>query len=163
MTAPHPTAPAGPGTAAPVEPGAAPAVARAGSPHAAVLLSSQLVFNLGFYAVVPFLAVVMRDDHRVPGRRRDAGVEAEPGQFVGEQRGCLQAFGRISRIGRDRLHAHQREEAVERVVEMALDISERSGGVGHEAEVRLARGRFNPALSPSSRRKPGPSATGGTL
>ena len=59
MTAPHRTAPAGPGTAAPV---AAPAVARAGSPHAAVLLSSQLVFNLGFYAVVPFLAVVMRDD-----------------------------------------------------------------------------------------------------
>jgi len=35
---------------------------RAGAPHAAVLLSSQLVFNLGFYAVVPFLAVVMRDD-----------------------------------------------------------------------------------------------------
>ena len=62
MTAPHPAASAGPGTAAPVEPGAAPAVARAGSPHAAVLLSSQLVFNLGFYAVVPFLAVVMRDD-----------------------------------------------------------------------------------------------------
>ncbi|MCJ1710399.1 MFS transporter [Clavibacter michiganensis subsp. phaseoli] len=59
MTAPHPAASAGPGTAAPV---AAPAVARAGSPHAAVLLSSQLVFNLGFYAVVPFLAVVMRDD-----------------------------------------------------------------------------------------------------
>ncbi|MBF4630382.1 MFS transporter [Clavibacter michiganensis subsp. phaseoli] len=62
MTAPHPAASAGPGTAAPVEPGAAPAVARAGSPHAAVLLSSQLVFNIGFYAVVPFLAVVMRDD-----------------------------------------------------------------------------------------------------
>ncbi|KDP91604.1 MULTISPECIES: MFS transporter [Clavibacter] len=35
---------------------------RAAPPHAAVLLSSQLVFNLGFYAVVPFLAVVMRDD-----------------------------------------------------------------------------------------------------
>ncbi|WP_435081204.1 MFS transporter [Clavibacter michiganensis] len=47
MTASHPSGPAGPGTAA---------------PHAAVLLSSQLVFNLGFYAVVPFLAVVMRDD-----------------------------------------------------------------------------------------------------
>lgn len=36
--------------------------ARTGTPPAAVLLSSQLVFNLGFYAVVPFLAVVMRDD-----------------------------------------------------------------------------------------------------
>ncbi|PPF57108.1 MFS transporter, partial [Clavibacter michiganensis] len=47
MTASHPPGPAGPGTTA---------------PHAAVLLSSQLVFNLGFYAVVPFLAVVMRDD-----------------------------------------------------------------------------------------------------
>ncbi|WP_316302013.1 MFS transporter [Clavibacter michiganensis] len=47
MTASHPSGPAGPGTTA---------------PPAAVLLSSQLVFNLGFYAVVPFLAVVMRDD-----------------------------------------------------------------------------------------------------
>ncbi|UKF31207.1 MFS transporter [Clavibacter phaseoli] len=62
MTAPHPAGPAGPGTAAPDAAVAAPGVARAGSPHAAVLLSSQLVFNLGFYAVVPFLAVVMRDD-----------------------------------------------------------------------------------------------------
>ncbi|MBP2457640.1 MFS family permease [Clavibacter michiganensis] len=48
MTAPRRTGPAGPASAAP--------------PPAAVLLSSQLVFNLGFYAVVPFLAVVMRDD-----------------------------------------------------------------------------------------------------
>ncbi|RIJ55762.1 MFS transporter, partial [Clavibacter lycopersici] len=59
MTARHPTGPAGPATALP-EP--ASRADRAGSPPAAVLLSSQLVFNLGFYAVVPFLAVVMRDD-----------------------------------------------------------------------------------------------------
>ncbi|MBM7025457.1 MFS transporter, partial [Clavibacter zhangzhiyongii] len=31
-------------------------------PRPAVLLGSQLVFNVGFYAVVPFLATVMRDD-----------------------------------------------------------------------------------------------------
>ncbi|MEV7605802.1 MFS transporter [Paenarthrobacter sp. NPDC089322] len=31
-------------------------------PAAQLLLSSQLIFNIGFYAVVPFLAVAMRDD-----------------------------------------------------------------------------------------------------
>ncbi|MBF4623542.1 MFS transporter [Clavibacter sp. VKM Ac-2872] len=62
MTAPHPRGPAGPPSAAPdaVPPATRPA--RGGTPPAAVLLTSQLVFNLGFYAVVPFLAVVMRDD-----------------------------------------------------------------------------------------------------
>ncbi|CAQ02953.1 putative integral membrane transport protein [Clavibacter sepedonicus] len=51
-----------PGRPGPARPGTAPRAARTGSPPAAVLLASQLVFNLGFYAVVPFLAVVMRDD-----------------------------------------------------------------------------------------------------
>lgn len=32
-----------------------------------MLLGSQLVFNLGFYAVVPFLAVVQREDHLLGG------------------------------------------------------------------------------------------------
>ncbi|MFS4507111.1 MFS transporter [Clavibacter sp. Sh2141] len=36
--------------------------AAAARPRPAVLLGSQLVFNVGFYAVVPFLATVMRDD-----------------------------------------------------------------------------------------------------
>ena len=66
MTASDPARRAGP-AAAPPDRGPQPtalqsAVPQSAVPHAGVLLSSQLVFNLGFYAVVPFLAVVMRDD-----------------------------------------------------------------------------------------------------
>ncbi|PPF67077.1 MFS transporter, partial [Clavibacter michiganensis] len=60
MTAPDAARIAGPAT---VPPGRLPR--SAGPPStvpAGLLLSSQLAFNLGFYAVVPFLAVVMRDD-----------------------------------------------------------------------------------------------------
>ncbi|PTA73963.1 MFS transporter, partial [Serratia sp. Nf2] len=32
-----------------------------------VLLGSQFVFNIGFYAVVPFLAIFLRDDMRLSG------------------------------------------------------------------------------------------------
>ncbi|MDV8149760.1 MFS transporter [Arthrobacter sp. B10-11] len=38
----------------------APAAARTVSPR--LLLSSQLIFNIGFYSVIPFLAVAMRED-----------------------------------------------------------------------------------------------------
>ncbi|WP_028473275.1 MFS transporter [Nocardioides alkalitolerans] len=37
------------------------------APRPAVLLGTQLVFNVGFYAVVPFLAVVLRDDYLLGG------------------------------------------------------------------------------------------------
>ena len=32
-----------------------------------VLLGSQFVFNIGFYAVVPFLAIFLRDDMLLSG------------------------------------------------------------------------------------------------
>lgn len=38
-----------------------------GAPHASTLLVSQLIFNLGFYAVVPFLASTMRTDFLLSG------------------------------------------------------------------------------------------------
>lgn len=41
--------------------------ARPAAPRPAVLLGTQLVFNVGFYAVVPFLAVVLRDDYLLGG------------------------------------------------------------------------------------------------
>ena len=37
-----------------------PAAVRTASPR--LLLSSQLIFNIGFYAVIPFLAVSLRED-----------------------------------------------------------------------------------------------------
>jgi MFS family permease len=38
-----------------------------GRAAAAPLLGAQLVFNVGFYAVVPFLAIVLRDDYLLSG------------------------------------------------------------------------------------------------
>ncbi|QYF73632.1 MFS transporter [Cryobacterium sp. PAMC25264] len=38
-----------------------------GAPHASTLLVSQLIFNLGFYAVIPFLASTMRTDFLLSG------------------------------------------------------------------------------------------------
>jgi MFS family permease len=37
------------------------------APHASTLLVSQLIFNLGFYAVIPFLASTMRTDFLLSG------------------------------------------------------------------------------------------------
>ncbi|EPN5657388.1 MFS transporter, partial [Cronobacter turicensis] len=43
----------------------APSAARHTSPY--LLSASQLVFNIGFYAVVPFLAIYLRDDMLLSG------------------------------------------------------------------------------------------------
>ncbi|MCG8709157.1 MFS transporter [Brenneria sp. 4F2] len=40
---------------------------RAVQPYPPLLLGSQLVFNIGFYAVVPFLAIFLRDDMLLSG------------------------------------------------------------------------------------------------
>ncbi|MEC5344569.1 MFS transporter [Brenneria populi] len=40
---------------------------RAAQPYPPLLLGSQLVFNIGFYAVVPFLAIFLRDDMLLSG------------------------------------------------------------------------------------------------
>ncbi|MCL2897309.1 MDR family MFS transporter [Brenneria tiliae] len=40
---------------------------RAPRPYPPLLLGSQLVFNIGFYAVVPFLAIFLRDDMLLSG------------------------------------------------------------------------------------------------
>lgn len=37
------------------------------APRTSVLLASQAIFNIGFYAVVPFLAITMRDDFALAG------------------------------------------------------------------------------------------------
>ena len=42
-------------------------IARASAPKPPLLLASNLVFNIGFYAVVPFLAIFLRDDLLLSG------------------------------------------------------------------------------------------------
>lgn len=42
-------------------------IARASAPKPPLLLASSLVFNIGFYAVVPFLAIFLRDDLLLSG------------------------------------------------------------------------------------------------
>ena len=42
-------------------------LSRTGAPWPPLLLGSNLVFNIGFYAVVPFLAIFLRDDMLLSG------------------------------------------------------------------------------------------------
>ena len=47
--------------------GEAPSVERSAPPRTGVLLGAQLLFNVGFFAVVPFLAGVLREDFALAG------------------------------------------------------------------------------------------------
>lgn len=59
-----------------------------------VLLGSQFVFNIGFYAVVPFLAIFLRDDMLLSGGL----IGLILGLRTFSQRGCLSSAAR-SRTG----------------------------------------------------------------
>lgn len=56
------TSPAQPSTGKPAPAGSAAKEPAAKEPAPQLLLATQLIFNLGFYSVVPFLAVSMRED-----------------------------------------------------------------------------------------------------
>src|SRR5690625_6957619 len=75
-------------------------------------------------------AFVMCDHDRVPRRLRNPCLEADPRQISRKPFGCPPAFRGIGRIGRDRLIAHQMKEALERILEIIVQMRENSVKLG---------------------------------
>src|SRR5437016_5684448 len=66
----------------------------------------------------------LADHHRVARGRPDIGVEAETAEIAGDVFGRGAALLLVGRIGRDRLNAHELEQAIEAMVEIGVDPGE---------------------------------------
>src|SRR5690625_193715 len=75
-------------------------------------------------------ALMMRDGDRMPRCFRNTRLEADPRQISRKPFGCPPAFRGIGRIRRDRLIAHQMKEALERSLEIIVQMQENSVKLG---------------------------------
>ncbi len=75
----------------------------------------------------------MRHDHRVPRCRAHRGVEANALEVGHVPFGIGRTFGLVSRIGRNRLDAQDREQTLESRIEICVDVGQDIIELGHGA------------------------------